>query len=142
MSTQSFLTPTKKYNSLVSSIHSIYRLVNSTYEVKDLIPRLARLISQIFNAQSCRILLLDPTKKYSLLKCEISDKKKLVIDRKAAITGHTQRRILKTMSSVRNGLLLGVPLIAEDIIGMIIIERKPGSNLFDRSDQEILMTIV
>ena len=82
MNTKNYLTPTKKYKSLISSIHSIFRLVNSTYELKNLISRLAKLFCQIFNARYCLILLLDPTKKYSLLKCQVSEKKRYLIDKK------------------------------------------------------------
>ncbi len=142
MNTKSYLTPTRKYNTLISCIHSIYRLVNSTYELKDLIPRLARLIAQIFNARECMILLLDSTRRYSIFKCQLSDKKKHIIDKKLKITNRQEKKILKDLSSIRKGTFLGVPLISEDIIGMIIIKRSPTDKPFDRTDQEMIMTIV
>ena len=43
MNIRSCSTPTKKYKTLISAIHSIYRLVNSTFLLKDLVSRLARL---------------------------------------------------------------------------------------------------
>ena len=142
MNIKSYLTPTRKYNTLISCIHSIYRLVNSTYELKDLINRLARLIAQIFNARECSILLLDPTKRYSVFKCHISDKKKHVIDGKLRISNRYEKKIVKTLSSIRKGTLLGVPLISEDIIGIIILKRRLNDLPFDRTDQEMIMTIV
>ena len=142
MNTKNYLTPTKRYKALISSIHSIYRLVNSTYELKDLVARLARLICQIFHAQYCLILLLDPTKKYSVLKCLISDRKKYIIDKKTKISNRIEKRILKSLSSVRQDNLLGIPLISEDIIGLIIIQRKKNDLPFDVFNQEMLMTLV
>jgi len=142
MNTKNYLTPTKKYKSLITSIHSIYRLVNSTYELKDLICRLSRLICQIFNARYCLILLLDSTKKYSLLKCLISNKKKFVVDKKIKIFDRIEKRILKTLTSIRQGGLLGIPMICEDIIGLIIIKRNKEDPPFDRFDQEMLMTVI
>jgi len=142
MNTKSYLTPTKRYKALISSIHSIYRLVNSTYELKDLVSRLGRLICQIFHAQYCLILLLDPTKKYSVLKCLISDRKKYIIDKKTKISNRIEKRILKSLSSVRQDNLLGIPLISEDIIGLIIIQRKKNDPPFDVFNQEMLMTLV
>lgn len=136
------MTRTKKYKTLISSIHSIYRLINSTYELKDLVSRLSRLICQIFGAQYCLILLLDPAKKYSILKCQVGDKKKYIIDKKCKITNRIERRILKRLSAVRKDTLLGVPLISEDIIGLMIIKRRKGAPAFDVFDQEILMTLV
>ncbi len=142
MNTKNYLTPTKKYKSLISSSHSIYRLVNSTYELKDLVSRLTRLICQIFNAQYCLILLLDQTKEYSALKCLISNRKKYIVDKKTKISGRIEKRIVKTLSSIRRDNLLGIPLICEDIIGMLIVKRTENKIPFDRFDQEMLMTII
>ena len=142
MSTKNFSTPTKKYRSLISSIHSIYRLVNSTYEVKDLACRLARLLCQIFDAHYCQIILLDSTKEFSLLRCAFIGRKRYVSEQKARITGGLERRILKSLLNVKKEYLLGVPLISDDIIGMLILRRKKTSPPFDVYDQEMLMTLV
>ncbi len=142
MNTKNCFTPTKKYKALISSIHSIYRLVNSTFEVNDLASRLARLICQIFNARYCLVVLLDPSKKYSLYRCLILDGKKYVVDKKAKISSRLERRIIKTVSSIRHENLLGVPLVCEDITGLIILKRKKDNPAFDRFDQDMLMTII
>lgn len=142
MNTKNYLTPTRKYKSLVSSIHSIYRVVNSTYELKDLISRLSRLLCQIYNAQSCLMLLLDPTKKYSVLKCLASGNNKYLLDKKQKISNRIEKRILKKMSSIRGERFMGIPLICEDIIGMIIIKRGKDSPPFDVFDQEMLVTSI
>lgn len=142
MNTKNFLTPTRKYNSLVSTIHSIYRLVNATYELKDLIPRLSRLLCQIFHANYCQIMLLDPTKKSSFMKCTISDKNKFLIDKKSKITGWMELKIIKTLTTIRKGSILGAPLICEDIMGVIILKRDKNAPVFDRFDQELLMTVI
>lgn len=142
MNTKSYLTPTKKYKSLISATHSIFRLVNSTYELKDLVSRLSRLLCQIFNTKYCLILLLDPAKKHSSLKCIVNDKKKIIIDHKTKITDRLEARIVRNLSSIRTDDILGVPLICEDIIGLIILKRRKAPIPFDRFDQEMLMAIV
>ncbi len=142
MNTKNYLTHTKKYKTLISSIHSIYRLVNSTFETKDLVLRLTKLLCQIFNARYCLIALLDPTKRYSLLKCLINNNKKLTIDKRTRIPNGIEKRITKTLSSVRRGNLLAVPLICEDLMGVIVIKRNKNEPAFDKFDQDMLMTIV
>ena len=77
MNTKNYSTPTRKYRTLISAVHSIYRLINSTYELKELISRMGRLFCQFFSAQYCSIVLLDAGKKYSVIKCQINDNKKL-----------------------------------------------------------------
>jgi HD-GYP domain-containing protein (c-di-GMP phosphodiesterase class II) len=141
MNTKNYLTPTKKYKSLISSIHSVFRLVNSTYELKDLVSRLARLFCQIFNVRYSLILLLEPTKKYSILKCQISERKRYLIDKKTKISNGIERRIIKTATSVRGDNVLGIPLICEDIIGVVILKRNKNEIPFDAFEQELLLTM-
>ena len=142
MNTKNYLPPTKRYRTLISSIHSIYRLVNSTYDLKDLIFRLTKLIAQILESDYCLIIMLDPTKKFSSLKSLVSRQKRFVSDKKSRITNRLEKRILKTSSVIRNGNLLAAPLIRDDLIGVIIIRRAQGKPAFERFDQEILMTLV
>ena len=142
MSTKNYLTHTKKYKILISSIHSVYRLINSTLELNYLISALTRLLRQIFNAKYCLILLVDPSKKYSVFKCVVSDRKKYIIDKKTKISSRLEKSIIKmTRSSVRQDRILGMPLVSEDVIGLIIIRRNKNDVAFDRFDQEMLSTI-
>jgi HD-GYP domain-containing protein (c-di-GMP phosphodiesterase class II) len=136
------LTPTRRYKTLISSYHSIYRLVNSTYELKDLISRLSRLICQIFSSHYCMILLLDQSKKLSILKCLANRKKVYVMDKKLKIINRDEKRILKKLSSIRKGHILGIPLICEDIIGLIILKRDRDKPPFEYYDQEMLVTLL
>jgi len=141
MNTKNYLTPTKRYKTLVSAVHSIYRLVNSTFELKELICRLSRLVCQIFSADNCLIILLDPTKKYSILKCQMHGSQRIMHDKKCKISGRTEKKILKNLSSVRKDDLLGMPLVSEDIMGMIIVKRCAERASFDRSDHQLLVTL-
>ena len=141
MNTKNYLTPTKKYRSLISAVHSIYRLVNSTYELNELVSRMSKLFCQFFNAQYCLTVLLDTSKKYSLSKCLINNNQKTVWDKKTKITGRLELRMVKHSSAVRQGNLLAIPLISEDISGFIIIKRNKGLACFDLFDQEMLMTM-
>lgn len=141
MNIKNYSTPTKKYRSLISAVHSIYRLLNSTYEVNELISRMGRLFCQFFNAQYCLIILLDTNKKFSSVKCVIKNNKKLVILKKSKISGSIEERILKSSSAFRKNNILGIPLISEDLMGLIIVKRAKGLAPFDIFDQEMLMTM-
>ncbi len=142
MNTKNYSTPTRKYKALISSIHSIYRLVNSTFEVKELICRMARLICQIFNARYCLVMLLDATREYSMFKCVISDGKKYTVEKKTRISNRLEKRIIKTGNSIRRENLLGIPLVCEDTIGVMIVKRGGNDAAFERFDQDMLMTII
>lgn len=142
MNTKNYFTPTKKYNTLASASHSIYRLINSTYELKELVPRLTKLICQIFNAQYCTILILDPSQKYSIIKCIADRKKKVTTDKKHKITDRVEKKILKRLSSIRKDGLLASPMICEDIVGIIILRRRKYLPAFEKFEQQLLNTII
>ena len=142
MNTRNYSIPTRKYKTVISSYHSIFRLVNSTYELKDLVSRLSRLICQIFNARSCQIMLLDPSKRYSILKCIAGEKTKCIIDKRIKITNRIEKRILKRLVTIRKVNVLGIPLISEDVIGVIVMWRGKNRPHFDIFDQELLTTLV
>jgi len=142
MSIKNYSTHTKKYKTLISAIHSIYRLVNSTFEAKELVLRLTRLICQIFNTKYCQIALLDATKQHSTLKCLIRNNKKYITDKKTKIPDGIEKRITRTLSSIRKPDLLAIPLICEDIMGFVILRRNKNDAAFDRYDQDMLMTII
>ena len=141
MSIKNYSIPTKKYKFMLSSVHSVYRVINSTFELKDLVARLCRLFYQIFNVEYSMILLLDASKKHSLLRCLSSKRKRYRIDKKQKITDRTEKRILRRLSSVRKTNLLGMPLICEDIIGMVILKHNGDNHHFSIFDQELLTTL-
>src|SRR6185503_13940035 len=67
MSTKNSLTLTKRYRQILSAVHMVYRLVNSTYNVTELSLRLTRLLAQFIHASSTSIYILDPKKKKIIL---------------------------------------------------------------------------
>lgn len=141
MNTKNCLTHTKKYKSLLSAVHSIYRLVNSTYELHELIKRLTKLLCQIFCSKHCLILLLNHSKKHSTFRCSIDGKKRSVINKRAPIANWVERKIINSSSSVIQERAIGIPLVCEDIAGLIIIRRTKDELPFDAFDAEILMAI-
>ena len=125
MNIKSYSTPTKKYKTLLSSVHSVWRLINSTFELRELVCRLARMLCQIFNANFCEILLLDHTKEHILFKCVINNKRRTILDKRIKVSQRLEKRIVKNSSVVRKGTLLAIPLVYEDVIGIVILKRKP-----------------
>jgi len=141
MNIKNYLPHTKKYRILISAVHSVYRLINSTYGLKDLVIRLARLICQIFHAHYCMVILLDPTGQYSLLKCVASSKRTYTVDKKIKISDRFAKRIIRTISSIKEHKIIGIPLVCEDIIGIIIVKRIRSDLYFEKFDQDMLMVI-
>jgi len=142
MSIKNYLTPTKKYNLLISSVHSIYRLVNSTFEPRELVCRLSRLICQIFSANCCTITLLDNNKRHVVFRCMTTNtKKKYTIDKRTEISNGIEKRVVNAGASIHQDFLLAMPLICEDVMGVIIVKREKNGRPFDKADLQMLATM-
>lgn len=141
MNTKNYSTPTKKYKRLISAVHSIYRLLTSTYELRDFMIRFTRLIAQIFGVQYSMVLLLDASKKYSVFRCEVSGKKKFISEAKKRITSALEKKIINTAQTIKKKRFLAVPIICEDIMGIIVLGLSRNASVAGRLDDELLLTI-
>jgi HD-GYP domain-containing protein (c-di-GMP phosphodiesterase class II) len=102
---------------------------------------MAKLISNVLNANSCTIVLLNNSKTFSIYRCRVSAKNVYFCDKKTKITNRLEKHIIVKTSSILNSRVLGVPIILEDIIGFIMVWRKLKDARFDTLDQEFLMTL-
>jgi HD-GYP domain-containing protein (c-di-GMP phosphodiesterase class II) len=62
-------------------------------------------------------------------------------DKKCIISVRVEKKIVKNLSSIRRDNLLGMPLVSEDIMGMIVVKRCGEKPAFDRSDHQLLVTL-
>lgn len=142
MNTKNYLTPTKKYKLIVSAVHMVYRLVNSTYNVPELALRLTRLICQFINANACTIHILDEKKNKVQMIAIFDNKINILL---------TKNKDLKNISDkekrVAQGYVvfddhfIGLPLVADDNIGAVFVKRKSDEPAFDEFDKEILSVV-
>ncbi len=140
MNIKNSLTPTQKYKRLLSCAHSLYRLLNSTFNLRDLILRLSRLICQIIGTERCSIILFEPNKKLTHLRCVVN-KQKRYFDEKAVVLNKIEKKVVRTSSVLTDKNMMAVPLIAEDTIGIIIVYHTSKKRSFNSWEQEILTTI-
>jgi len=129
----------------LSTIHTIHRLLSSTLNMDELIERIARLILQVMRSRHCSIMLLDESKKYLIPKAVINlDKEILKTDpqyKKIRLGVKLEGRVAKTGKSVLSRNSVCVPLVEEDIIGVISTRDKTNDASFDKFELEILITL-
>jgi len=68
-------------------------------------------------------------------------KKKYTITKRTRISNRIEKKIINKPTSIRKDNLLGIPLVYEDISGIIVIKNPEKDNFFDRFDQEMLITM-
>ena len=141
MSTKNFSILTKKYKIVLSIIHAVYRLINSSVDLKNFLIKLTKLICQFISADYCSISLVDITKKYILIKAISDSNKKHIIEKKARLKLGIEERVIRTCYCINKGKFLAIPLIGEDIIGVIVVKRKAVNKPFNQFEQELLMAL-
>lgn len=126
----------------LSTIHTIHRLISSTLNLEELLPRVARLCCQVLRAQVCAIWLLDKDKQQLVPRALVNlvkdkDRPARVWKVGSGILG----RIASTCTARINPQRMIVPLVEEECIGVILVRRTEKGKPFSPLDQEILTTL-
>ncbi len=136
-------TLTKKYKLILSAVHMIYRLVNSTYNVEELALRLTRLLCQFIKADSSSIYILDPQKKKIILVAVFNNKINILVNKKKDLAKIPAReREVTKGHAVFEKHLIGLPLVADENVGAVFIRREKKEPAFSDFDREMLSVVV
>ncbi|MDD3374768.1 MAG: HD domain-containing protein [Candidatus Omnitrophica bacterium] len=136
------LSSREKYKRVIAAVHMVYRLVNSTYNTKELLIRLTRIICQLVGASSSRVHVLDEQTgklkfiaifngRVNILLEKKSDFKKVSKDEKTVVRGGVV---------IRNRFI-GLPLVSDENIGAVFMCRKRTELPFDDFDREVLSVL-
>ncbi len=142
MNTKNYLILTKRYRSILSAVHMVYRLVNSTYNVKELALRLTRLICHFVHADLASIYILDDKRRKISLVAIFDNKINILLEKKSELAKITEKE-----KSVTRGYVcfekkyLGIPLVSDDNIGAIILKRSKHNQAFNLYDKELISVI-
>lgn len=122
----------------LSTMHSVHRLIRQSLSIEDLLPRIARLAIQIVKAVSCTIYLLGEGQSVLMPRISIGDhkvRKPIKLGKGTeGMAAHNGEFILQ-----KNKVI--VPLIKDDVAGIIVLENKKNHVPFTRVDLEILKTL-
>ena len=125
----------------LSTVHTVHRLISSTLDLAELLPRIARLSLQIMRANRCSIKLVDSKRKILLPKATVDLRKKTVMMKKVKIGRYAPGKAFKYGRPFRGRDYIAVPLIDEDTIGVITVYDKIDKKSFTQFDQEIMSTM-
>jgi len=133
------VTSSKRYHLVLSAVHMVYRLVNSTYTVKELTLRLTRLLCQFIRASSASVYLVHPVRK-NVITCASFDNQINIWRDKPSELKDVGEDVLGVTrgASVLKEDCIGLPLVADDYLGAIFIRRGPSEGAFNDFDYEML----
>ncbi len=125
----------------LSTVHTVHRLMSSTLDPDELLPRIARLSMQVMRANRCSIKLVGKKRKILLPKCTIDLRKEKTKLKKVIIGKYAPGKAVKRGASVRGKNYLATPLIDEDVMGVITLYDKLDGKEFTAFDEEIMRTL-
>ncbi|MBN2097256.1 MAG: GAF domain-containing protein [Candidatus Omnitrophica bacterium] len=125
----------------LSTIHTIRRLISSTLDLDELLPRIARLSLQVLRAKRCLISLLDEKSKQLLPRAAIDLSCKTIPAWPLRLMKKIEKKLQRSGNIILKKSYLAVPLIDEDLIGIITIAQKTSKAAFNGFDREILTAL-
>ncbi len=122
----------------LSTVHTVHRIINSTLNLDELVSRLAHLTAQVLRVHRCAIYLLDTaqslngaskSRKPSSLVCKalIGYPKSRTRDRRIPLGKEMEGRVAKSADIQLRKKILCIPLIDEDVIGVVTVTLKNTS---------------
>ena len=117
----------------------VYRLVNSTYTVKELTLRLTRLLCQFVRASSASVYLVHPVKKNVVICASFENQINIWRDKPQDLkdVGEDVLAVSRGASFLKE-VCIGLPLIADDYLGAIFVRRENAGEPFNDFDYEML----
>jgi len=129
----------KRYHLVLSAVHMVYRLVNSTYTVKELTLRLTRLLCQFIRASSASVYLIHPVKKNVIVCASFDNQINIWRDKPRDLKDVGEDVLAVTRgASVLKKDCIGLPLVTDDYLGAIFIRREASEPPFSDFDYEML----
>ena len=125
----------------LSTVHTVHRLMTSTLDLDELLPRIARLSLQVIRANRCSIKLVNRKRKVLLPKTTIDLRKKKTKLKKVEIGRYAPGRAVKKEMPVRGRNYLASPMIDEEVVGVITLYDKLDGKEFSFFDEEIMKTL-
>ncbi len=134
------ISSSKRYHLVLSAVHMVYRLVNSTYTVKELTLRLTRLLCQFIRASSASVYLVHPVKKNVIICASFDNQINIWRDTPKELkdVGEDVLAVSRGASVLKEDCI-GLPLIADDYLGAIFVRRSAAAEgPFNDFDYEML----
>jgi GAF domain-containing protein len=125
----------------LSTMHSVHRVISASLRLNELLPRIGRLCAQVLKARGCSIMLMDPEKQYLLPSFSFGERAEPRRTHKLHLGRGLEGRVAETGEPHLDRRSIAVPLIDEDVVGVISLWDKLGGQPFTPMDAEILKSL-
>ena len=125
----------------LSTVHTIHRLTSAVLNTKELFPRIARLALQVLKAERVSICLINQETQSPYCVASVDYRKSKDLFKLSSRPAATEVGVASTGRSIFKKNILSMPLVDDEICGVISVRDKVGKESFTIFDQEILTTL-
>jgi GAF domain-containing protein len=125
----------------LSTMHSVHRVISSSLRLHELLPRISRLCAQVLKARGGSIMLMDADKRYLLPSFSFGETAEHQRKHKLRVGRGLEGHVAETGEPHLNRRCVAVPLIDEDVVGVVTLWDKLGGQPFTSMDVEILKSL-
>ena len=140
----------------LSTVHTVHRIINSTLNLDELVSRLAHLTAQVLRVHRCAIYLVDKTQAPATMPLPTRKRTQRGALLRKALIGYPKKHekhtrlpfgkgiegyVAKTARMLLRKKFICIPLIDEDVVGVVHVSFKKDKKDFNYFDLEILTTL-
>lgn len=126
----------------LSTVHTVHRIINSTLNLDELLSRLAHLTAQVLRSNRCAIYLYTQSPAKRLVgRAFVGFPKSRAKTNRLKLGTKIEARVGKSANIILRRGFITIPLIDEDVIGVLTVSQKKDKKEFVHADQEILTTL-
>jgi HD-GYP domain-containing protein (c-di-GMP phosphodiesterase class II) len=130
----------KKYKTIFSSFHTIYRLITTSGDIKNFAAGIGRLYKNTFKVDRVTLIFKN-INSHSFMKISIKNKKYFLKKGGISILTHKERGIVKREKEVLTANTLIYPFIFADTLGVVSLRRLTHGNDFSELDKKWFLSL-
>ena len=120
----------------LSTVHTVHRILSSTLNEKELTIKIVRLTTQLMSAKCSSVMLVDDTGKFLETSACMGAK-----PRRSRMGAGMCGCVAQTGNPYRNANMICVPIIDENVTGIITVRGRSDGKRYTAADEELMTTL-
>ncbi|PIQ86275.1 MAG: hypothetical protein COV74_05265 [Candidatus Omnitrophica bacterium CG11_big_fil_rev_8_21_14_0_20_45_26] len=125
----------------LSTMHSVNRIISSQLRLRELLPQIGRLFAQVLKCGDCAIYFVDGDGAHLSPQFILQDRKAVQNKHRIKLGRGLEGRVAETAEFYFSKKAICIPLIGEDVLGIVTMSNKMDQQPFAEMDLEILKAL-
>ncbi|MFA5270929.1 MAG: HD domain-containing phosphohydrolase [Candidatus Omnitrophota bacterium] len=130
----------KKYKTIFSTFHTVYRLITTSGDVKNFAAGICRLYKNAFRADRVTIVLKN-VNSHGFIRMRLENKQQFFKRGGISILTHAEKEMLRHEKEVISENRLTYPFIFSDTLGAVCVKRNPNNQVFGELEKRWFLSL-